>query len=209
MDRQNDPVRLDLRVRRTYKLLKDAFTALLMEKSFDRITVQEICERAMVRRTTFYQHFDDKQDFLIWFIREMQRDFISRSGLGIGGHDDLADCLSDLGIRILRFLRENRRIIDALTCSATEDVSPLKEFSSACVTELTECLENWNARSGGILPVTPGLAAEYYVGGVAAIARWWYVGGCSADENEIASAIRILARGLFASVIRTGKAETV
>lgn len=50
----------DLRVRRTRKLLKDALTELWSEKSFDSITVQDIAERAMVNRATFYLHFQDK-----------------------------------------------------------------------------------------------------------------------------------------------------
>ena len=53
----------DLRVKRTYKMLKEAFTVLLSQRPFEQLTVQEICEKAMVRRTTFYQHFEDKHDF--------------------------------------------------------------------------------------------------------------------------------------------------
>ena len=50
----------DLRVKRTRKLLKDAFMELWRERSFDSITVQDIADRAMVNRTTFYLHFQDK-----------------------------------------------------------------------------------------------------------------------------------------------------
>jgi AcrR family transcriptional regulator len=41
----------DLRVRRTQKLIRDAFIALIEERSFDAITVGEIANRAMVSRT--------------------------------------------------------------------------------------------------------------------------------------------------------------
>ncbi len=51
----NDP-----RVKRTRQLLQSAFTALVHEKSFDAITVQDIAERAPVNRATFYAHFADK-----------------------------------------------------------------------------------------------------------------------------------------------------
>ncbi len=52
--------RADLRVRRTHKLLWEALMAELSERAFEEITVKEICERAMVHRTTFYKHYEDK-----------------------------------------------------------------------------------------------------------------------------------------------------
>lgn len=37
---------------------------LLAERPFTAITVQDICERAMVHRTTVYKHYADKYDLL-------------------------------------------------------------------------------------------------------------------------------------------------
>lgn len=55
---------IDLRVRRTHKLLWEALMAELAERAFAEITVRDICERAMVHRTTFYKHYADKYDLL-------------------------------------------------------------------------------------------------------------------------------------------------
>ncbi|WP_276517089.1 hypothetical protein [Mammaliicoccus sciuri] len=44
----------DLRVQKTYKLLHTSLITLLEKQSFDEITVQSICDEAMVHRTTFY-----------------------------------------------------------------------------------------------------------------------------------------------------------
>ena len=65
----------DLRIVKTYKALGDAFMELLEEKSFDHITVNELCDRAMVRRATFYKHFADKYDFFAFFIRQIRDGF--------------------------------------------------------------------------------------------------------------------------------------
>jgi AcrR family transcriptional regulator len=54
----------DLRVRRTHKLLWEALMAELSERSFAEITVTNLCERAMVHRTTFYKHYEDKEALL-------------------------------------------------------------------------------------------------------------------------------------------------
>ncbi|MFI6604720.1 TetR/AcrR family transcriptional regulator [Nonomuraea sp. NPDC050536] len=55
----------DRRVRRTRRILRDAFTALVLEKGYDRITVQDILDRADVGRSTFYAHFRDKDALLM------------------------------------------------------------------------------------------------------------------------------------------------
>ena len=60
----------DLRVRRTRHLLTEKFWELLTEKSFQSITVQDITERAMVNRATFYDHFVDKYALLQYSINE-------------------------------------------------------------------------------------------------------------------------------------------
>ena len=61
----------DPRVTRTRQLLVQAFTALMNEKSFQSITVQDITDRATVNRVTFYAHFQDKYALLEYTIRSM------------------------------------------------------------------------------------------------------------------------------------------
>lgn len=54
----------DLRVKRTRKLLYNALLDLMEKQPFENITVKQICDLAMVHRTTFYTHFQDKFDLL-------------------------------------------------------------------------------------------------------------------------------------------------
>lgn len=61
----------DRRVRRTQKALHEALIALLLEKNYDDLTVQEILDRANVGRSTFYTHFDDKDQLLLHGIDDL------------------------------------------------------------------------------------------------------------------------------------------
>jgi len=67
----NDRLRLvelkktDARVRRTRDALGDALVALMHEKPFETITVQDVLDRAKVSRSTFYSHYSDKDDLLM------------------------------------------------------------------------------------------------------------------------------------------------
>ena len=55
----------DRRTRRTRQLLRDALLALLREKRYEDISVQDIIKRADVARSTFYVHYIDKDDLLV------------------------------------------------------------------------------------------------------------------------------------------------
>ena len=68
----------DLRFIRTNQMLCSSFTELLDRKKFEDITVNEICEKALIRRATFYTHFLDKYDFFAYFVRQNRDNFISR-----------------------------------------------------------------------------------------------------------------------------------
>lgn len=62
--------KLDLRVIRTQKSIKQAFFKLLKEKDCDKITIQDIADEAMINRNTFYLHYQDKQDFIRKYSKE-------------------------------------------------------------------------------------------------------------------------------------------
>lgn len=70
--------KLDFRIEKTYMGLHNAFTELLEEKHFENITVNELCERAMIRRTTFYKHFADKYEYFVFYCKEICDSFHSQ-----------------------------------------------------------------------------------------------------------------------------------
>ena len=50
----------DLRVIKTKKYIEESFIYLLRQKDFNKITVQDILDRALINRSTFYKHYTDK-----------------------------------------------------------------------------------------------------------------------------------------------------
>ncbi len=65
----------DRRVRRTQKLLQDALTALILEKGYAAITVQDILDRANLGRSTFYVHYRDKDDLMVSQFEQLKEMF--------------------------------------------------------------------------------------------------------------------------------------
>jgi len=57
-------LKTDRRSQRTQRNLHEALMSLMLEKRYDDITVQNIIDRADVGRSTFYAHFQDKEDLM-------------------------------------------------------------------------------------------------------------------------------------------------
>jgi hypothetical protein len=55
---------VDRRVRRSRQVLHQALVELVLERGWDRVTVQAVCDRARVGRSTFDVHFADKEEHL-------------------------------------------------------------------------------------------------------------------------------------------------
>lgn len=49
---------------RTKRDITNAFMKLLTTKTFSFITIQDICEKSLVHRSTFYRYYEDKYDLL-------------------------------------------------------------------------------------------------------------------------------------------------
>ena len=68
----------DRRIQRTRRNLREALFALILEKGYDSVTVEEITNFADLGRTTFYLHYRDKEDLLLESVRELVDDLISQ-----------------------------------------------------------------------------------------------------------------------------------
>jgi AcrR family transcriptional regulator len=128
------PQAVDPRVRRTRKLLIDAFVELLAEKSFEAITVQDIAARSTVNRATFYSHFLDKYDLFAQFSREWFRGAVEQR-LPPGATFS-ADSLRLLVLATMSALAEMLE-----HCRPTEALKPL--IWAAVQEELARLLRGW------------------------------------------------------------------
>ncbi len=55
----------DRRISRTRKLMQEALMALIVEKGYEAVTVQDILDKADIGRSTFYAHYRDKDELLL------------------------------------------------------------------------------------------------------------------------------------------------
>jgi AcrR family transcriptional regulator len=59
-------------------MLWEALIALIQEKEYSEITIQDIADRANVNRVTFYLHYRDKKDLLVSSVEVIFNDLTSK-----------------------------------------------------------------------------------------------------------------------------------
>ncbi|MCD7797232.1 MAG: TetR/AcrR family transcriptional regulator [Clostridiales bacterium] len=70
----------DSRIKRTRKAIRNAFFDVVEEKGFERTSVKDITDRAMISRNTFYLHYGDKFDLLNKIIEEITTELFHEVG---------------------------------------------------------------------------------------------------------------------------------
>ena len=114
---------MDRRQQKTRTAIFSAFTSLLAEKSYSKITVQEIIDAANVGRTTFYAHFETKDDLLKELCEELFGHIIGSAMDCTHTHGLYSDGSAPESVfcHLLQHLQENdRNIIALLSCESSE-----------------------------------------------------------------------------------------
>lgn len=97
----------DLRIIRTRTLLCKAFFDLLEVEPYEKITVIDICNKAMVHRATFYNHFDDKENLLSFAIDQIQEDMFNAT-IEKENHNTPKEMYMSLVSKVIDFVEEKR-----------------------------------------------------------------------------------------------------
>ncbi len=82
----------DTRAQRTQQALFEAFSELVLQRPYDDIRVADIIEQAGIARSTFYQHYHNKDDILANSMRGMLH-VLASAAVGNGNRQDVQSIL--------------------------------------------------------------------------------------------------------------------
>lgn len=109
----SNPLKVDLRVQRTKKLIRNAFIQLLEEKEWNKISINAITTKAEINRVTFYLHYKDINDLidsmLNELIAELEKVLLDKLDRAYKSGDELSSL-----ILLLEHIAENSRIYKVL-----------------------------------------------------------------------------------------------
>lgn len=176
----------DPRALRTQQALGHALVALLEERDFGDVTVQQILDRAGVARATFYAHYRNKEDALH---ASYERLFAML--------DPWVERPSPLGRRLfpvtefLAHVADARPLVDRLRSSGR-----MEEVWTLCAAHAARLIEGrLPAEAGRASGLARPLLARMLAGALMEAMRWWDASPARATPAEVEAAWHAHARG--------------
>jgi AcrR family transcriptional regulator len=189
--------KMDLRIQKTYMALTSTFFELLEEKRFEDITVNELCERAMVRRATFYKHFGDKYEFFTFFIREIQEDFDRE----IADNSDISmpvDFYIHIVRRVMKFIKEKDKLLQSLLKSGCLPAL-LRILLEQVEFDILQKLKA-DAKNGHKLIADPEVMAHFFTGAILETLQWWLTQKKPLPQERVEEQLLSMMRAVYLSV---------
>ena len=175
----------DLRTTRTYLLLKNALLELLSKQSFDTIKVNDICNLAMVHRTTFYSHFSDKYELLDYCVNDLESELTKN--FEPKNYSNTKEFYSDLINHLIKYLGENKLFYrNMLNNNYTAGI--IAVFHNSVIKYITDLIEK-DSQAGKHFEVPPKIMAEFYSGAVTTIIMWWLKTNSKRSEKDLCNYI--------------------
>ncbi|WP_156009443.1 TetR/AcrR family transcriptional regulator [Streptococcus ruminantium] len=152
--------------------IHQALLSLLDDRSFDKISVADICRLAQVNRGTFYLHYLDKFDLIDQVIKQVTDHL----------YDILLNTPNDVDRpiqEVLEYISQNQDLILTLSQSAAIDLSQeLHDFMMELMQRTSTTDEQQDIYR--LISIS---------GSVSAIIKHWLIMGCQESTTEMASKI--------------------
>lgn len=188
----------DRRILRTRERLGDALIALMQERNFHDITVQDVLDRAGISRSTFYVHYSDKDDLLL---------------------SDIEDFLENVSTVLKRKSANPKRLLPVKELFA--HIRDARELYAAFVK--SGKIHDFRALGQGVFarsieerlrisavqqdPISRSAYAHALAGSFFSLLEWWMDKGMKADPKEMDDLFHGMAwRGLGNQESESGRA---
>lgn len=182
MDRAEDSAK----VLQTKRILAAQLVQLLEHKSFKKISVNDICQRAMVSRSTFYLHFEDKYQLFRYCIeQEIKQMETALQEKNVG--DFILFTLDS-------FLEKKNFYYNTLVADADQELIDI--FQSSFCRFFTAYIEG-KQQAGRTIPGPVSIVSAFYAGGITASTAQWIRNNFDISKEEMAQCQQDLLSGLL------------
>ena len=175
---------MDRRQQKTRAAIFSAFTGLLEQKPYNSITVQEIIDAANIGRSTFYAHFETKDELLKALCRELFDHIVDAArhrehthGLTPGEGEPIS-----VFLHMLMHLQENdRQILTLLSCESND---LFLRYYKDRLTDLvrTQVLAGYDEEAAGI---PKEFLVNHISGSFVEMVQWWIKRGMPESPQEL------------------------
>lgn len=172
----------DLRIIKTRNALRDALVTLMKDKQFEEIKISDICDTALVNRSTFYAHYEDKYELLVDIIDSLKINLL----------DDLDKNKKILNTKeyyieliklFLNHINDKKDIYTKVLINNHNSIL-MDILEDAVMKDTTKKIKKKQIKTGDI---PANIFIKYYLGGVANVCIEWLNNQNTYTENEIIS----------------------
>lgn len=184
---------MDLRIKKTYRALFNAFTELLEEYRFEDLTVAMLCDRAMIRRTTFYKHFRDKNDYFAFYVDELMSGLPQKrdDADGAEGAGDVRTLRHEVFDDAMNMILAHEQLMDNILASSMSGMltGTICDRIARSIRERVMSALDEDA----LAPVSLETTSEFVAGGIIRLfTKWWESGHDLECQPEIADVVDAL-----------------
>ncbi|OBR66628.1 TetR family transcriptional regulator [Paenibacillus oryzae] len=181
----------DLRILRSKHSIKKAFIQLLNEKGYEGITIQDIADKAMINRNTFYLHYQNKPDLLNVTMDELLEELKSTLTLCSSSKSPISgSMLEQLMQTILEKIKGNIPFYQALLLDENRIYGFQSKMEDIIKNTVDDGLDDIH------LKISKELLLQYIASTFMGIVIWWVKNDFSYTPKELASQFgKILTHG--------------
>jgi AcrR family transcriptional regulator len=167
-------------------VLQDSLIELMKEKSINKITIKELCEKADINRTTFYTHYTDQYDLL----RKIEDETLSWAKEAVAAAVSKTDRHETMRIleEICQYFVENSRHLQVLM-SEQGDI----DFQKQLFTLIYELCGINSSTDHNADANTRECYFIFVVNGSVGLIRYWLKNGLNRSAKEMAEIIYNMA----------------
>lgn len=159
----------DLRIIKTNKALFNALLELMRTKSFEEIKISDICQTALINRSTFYAHYDDKYDLLLALInnqKELLLDELKRNEKEVNTKEYFMELIKI----IIEHVDVNRNVYSSILQSNKNGIL-IDILMDVTYKDVSERIKNSNIVSSSIIPSE--FVSRFYLGAILTLGISW------------------------------------
>lgn len=170
----------------TKQILANTLMDLLESKPFPKITVNELCARSMIVRSTFYLHFQDKYELLSYCLTEISKEL-----------DALMETHApkDFFVVLLGKCQEKEKVFYNLFETEVNEAL-IEMFYQFFGRYITQALEEKQSQ-GTLLPGPVEPVTAFYVSGLVGMTFRWIKSNYKLSKEELASCQYRMMKDIF------------
>lgn len=171
---------VDPRIERTRELLLSAVVALICERGYERLTIQNIIDEAKIGRATFYAHFASKDALMEASVGRLHAWLAHEAALR-------SDVRLGLSLPFLQHLDSHRKIYQ-MTVGRRGELTVGRLLRRMLRALIRDDVARAAVTPGDVLQVD--LTTEFLVGALWSTIVWWMTNAPSMSAGEVDRAFR-------------------